>query len=651
MPRVLEPGSDDGQRLGDSKVDTHRIDWQTPDGNAVHAHRAPSVNNGEAYVAKLPRAADHRPRQGAVAATTSGGRRPGNDFGCPPTGGHNLDIALPALADVPAGHDGDADLQVLVGDRVGLRLRLRARHRPTAGETYRRSRRRTATRRRQSQNPNANACQTQYGNGITGIERLVRRRDPAADRVLGDVPVDAVPRRRVRPLVAGRQGDAVLRFSYATDPGLARRGWFIDDVEVTAGDKVIYSSDFEQRRRPARLQRRLPRGPADRGRCARRAGSTSTSVDGDPGRPRVLPGDARPRGLRPRRPRRGRPRRPTGPTSSPACRSSTPTRPTATATSAPTTRRRRRRSTRKPAAGRRRAEPRRRRVQGRGGPQPVHRLAAPATSTTTRTRPRTTRVPARVRLPGVPRDADGRRHGRAERRAGRPQRRRGVHARARLRAVRLRLPEGQQRGGDAGRDRQRRGAGSKACAATSAYRRARLRRAKRGLRFDVSTRARQRFRADVFLVTSGRRIRGQRLVARFRGRRGAFTWNGRGQGARRARDGYYVVKVTTGSGEVRRFAARRVRGKWSVRPAFDRASRCAIVRQFRATRPVFGGRSGRPLDVSYRLSSRSRVTVWCCAASACCGRSPPARAARTGPTASASPRCASRAATCGSCCG
>jgi hypothetical protein len=27
----------------------------------------------------------------------------GNDSGCPPTGGHNLDIALPALADVPAG--------------------------------------------------------------------------------------------------------------------------------------------------------------------------------------------------------------------------------------------------------------------------------------------------------------------------------------------------------------------------------------------------------------------------------------------------------------------------------------------------------------------------------------------------------------------
>ena len=28
--------------------------------------------------------------------------------------------------------------------------------------------------------------------------------------------------------------NGALRFSYATDPGLARPGWFIDDVKVTA---------------------------------------------------------------------------------------------------------------------------------------------------------------------------------------------------------------------------------------------------------------------------------------------------------------------------------------------------------------------------------------------------------------------------------
>ena len=42
----------------------------------------------------------------------------------------------------------------------------------------------------------------------------------------------------------------VLRFSYSTDPGLARPGWFIDDLVVTAttpsGKKVLLDADFEK---------------------------------------------------------------------------------------------------------------------------------------------------------------------------------------------------------------------------------------------------------------------------------------------------------------------------------------------------------------------------------------------------------------------
>ena len=56
----------------------------------------------------------------------------------------------------------------------------------------------------------------------------------------------------------------VLRFSYATDPGLARPGWFIDDVDVTAtlppGDARDLRDglrDQRRARRPAGLQRRL----------------------------------------------------------------------------------------------------------------------------------------------------------------------------------------------------------------------------------------------------------------------------------------------------------------------------------------------------------------------------------------------------------
>jgi immune inhibitor A len=44
---------------------------------------------------------------------------------------------------------------------------------------------------------------------------------------------------------------ATLRLTYATDPGLARPGWFIDDLKVTASGRVIYESDFESAADPA----------------------------------------------------------------------------------------------------------------------------------------------------------------------------------------------------------------------------------------------------------------------------------------------------------------------------------------------------------------------------------------------------------------
>ncbi len=51
----------------------------------------------------------------------------------------------------------------------------------------------------------------------------------------------------ISDLAGADQG--VLRFSYATDPGLARPGWFIDDLVVTAttpsGDKVLLDTDLE----------------------------------------------------------------------------------------------------------------------------------------------------------------------------------------------------------------------------------------------------------------------------------------------------------------------------------------------------------------------------------------------------------------------
>jgi len=102
-----------------------------------------------------------------------------------------------------------------------------------------------------STNPNQNACQTTFGNGITGSSASYTKDAVSLqlDRTLGtyDPSVFIADRFDISNL-AGAEAP-VLRFSYSTDPGLARPGWFIDDVKVTAttpaGDTVLLATDFE----------------------------------------------------------------------------------------------------------------------------------------------------------------------------------------------------------------------------------------------------------------------------------------------------------------------------------------------------------------------------------------------------------------------
>src|SRR4051812_20367777 len=94
VPRVLGPDQAvDAAGWKDTKVDVNRIDWKQPDGTP-YSLTGPDVHNGEAYTAPLPR------RQIIDPSLVPSGDRlwwsgSGNDFGCPPTAGHNLDIALP----------------------------------------------------------------------------------------------------------------------------------------------------------------------------------------------------------------------------------------------------------------------------------------------------------------------------------------------------------------------------------------------------------------------------------------------------------------------------------------------------------------------------------------------------------------------------
>ncbi len=117
---------------------------------------------------------------------------------------------------------------------------------------------------------------------------------------------------------------------------------------------------------------------------------------------------------------------------------------------------------------------------------------------------------------------------------------------------------------------------------------------------------------DVFQQSKGRTIRGERLVARFSNRSRSFTWNGRAnRPGKKVTDGYLFVRFKTGAGrgEARRVALRRVRGRLSLRPAFQRRDTCDLLTSFKLERPVFGGRTARPLGIAYRLGLAGRVTV------------------------------------------
>ena len=252
VPQFLQPGqSVNVDNWSEIKNDTGKIQWQTPSGQPYTLSRRTATRTSTTarctgsscrggWSSTRRRSRSRRRRR------TSGGPGRGNDFGCVPKGGHNFDIALPELASVPAGHAGHGHLQVQLGHGVGLRLRLRddddGRHELHV----------TAVRERLHDAGRGQPEQQRLPEDVRQRpDRYERRRRGRARR--SSRPT--APTRRTHrgsPFIddeydlsalAGEQ-NAALRFSYSTDPGVDRPGWFIDDVVVKAGDQVIYSSDF-----------------------------------------------------------------------------------------------------------------------------------------------------------------------------------------------------------------------------------------------------------------------------------------------------------------------------------------------------------------------------------------------------------------------
>lgn len=232
----------------DSKLDTGEIHWQQPDGTPYTLSTAngdQNVHNGEAYVVKLPAQQLIDPIKVAEGASLdhvwfSGS---GNDYGCTPTGGHNLDIYLPDLANVDPG------AEVIVSFKSYFDIEwdydygfVMFTH---DGATYTSLPSEMGYTTPASQNPNQNACQGQYGNGLTGTSGSFSAGSQDLDRLLGEYPDGGFVVDRY-DLSAAAGESTVLRLSYATDPGLARPGWFIDDLVITVDGVEIYNTDFEE---------------------------------------------------------------------------------------------------------------------------------------------------------------------------------------------------------------------------------------------------------------------------------------------------------------------------------------------------------------------------------------------------------------------
>ena len=253
VPRFLQPGEsvnvNDWEEI---KNDTGQIQWETPGGTPYtlsEANGDQNVHNGQTYALKLPRRLVIDPQkvesQASAPYVWHSGR--GNDFGCQPKAGHNLDIALPELESVPEGtpitvkfkSSWDIEWDFDYGFVLGT----------TDGATYHSFPSEKGYTTAKATNPNNIACLNNNDNGLTGTSGAYAAgpAQVALDRARGSFESGS-PFVEDEYDISQHAGDSnfVLRLSYFTDPGLDRPGWFIDDLEITAGDQVIYSSDFSQ---------------------------------------------------------------------------------------------------------------------------------------------------------------------------------------------------------------------------------------------------------------------------------------------------------------------------------------------------------------------------------------------------------------------
>ncbi len=122
-----------------------------------------------------------------------------------------------------------------------------------------------------------------------------------------------------------------------------------------------------------------------------------------------------------------------------------------------------------------------------------------------------------------------------------------------------------------------------ACAAGNiGFRSVKVTRKGRGARLGFNRTRKRNVQVDIFQTSRGGRVLKERLVARFKNRKKAFTWNGRAnRRGKTVTDGYYFARFrmkTTGKRtETRRVTLRRSNGRFTRRPDFYRRATCDLL--------------------------------------------------------------------------
>lgn len=220
--------------LTDSKVDTHRIDALDVNG-APYTLTGPDVHNGDAYYVELP----HRTLFDKVPSGTHAlYSTAGNAFGCP---GKTMDLRLNTTLQAQEGStltlsmkswyeiEWDFDYGFVMISTDG-------------GKTFTTVASQNGTTTPQTFNPQNNVCQQTFGNGITGTSTSTDFPSNLPERTNGDYPAPEFIDDSFD--ISACAGVAcVIRFAYATDTGLAFRGWVLDDLKVAGDDGTVYFQD------------------------------------------------------------------------------------------------------------------------------------------------------------------------------------------------------------------------------------------------------------------------------------------------------------------------------------------------------------------------------------------------------------------------